>query len=360
MKNLKYYKFAILLIFAFVACNEDEWLKEMPLDFYSPENTYRTPEQFNAALTDIYRLMSDATYKTDDMMAMMIGSFADNGYHQWGATHFGWILPESGFISTWWDRYYRIISQANVVIERIDDEKVVFLSENKRSELKAEAMFFRAYSYKCLAILWGGVPIVLEEISVPKRDFTRASREAVLEQAINDLSFAVNNLPEVTELSEEGRITKAAAYHLLSEVYLAAEDWDNAIASSSSVINNPNYALMNERFGKWADRPGDVFRDLFIRDNQNRSTGNTEGIWVGQYEHLVMGTAPSPLGTRFFGAAYWRLRDKNDVPLFFGHSSQNGGRSFAFYAGNDHMDNLMNCGSQCGLNLLLLMISRTM
>ena len=198
-------------------------------------------------------------------------------------------------------------------------------------------MFFRAYCYKSLGILWGGVPIILEEIDAPKRDFTRASREAVLEQAISDLNFAINNLPEVTELTQEGRVTKAAAYHLQSEVYLAAEDWDNAIAAASSVINNPNYALMYERFGKWADRSGDVFRDLFIRDNQNRSAGNTEGIWVGQYEHLVSGSVPSPMGTRFFGVWYWQLRDKNNVPLFFSHSSQNGGRAIGFYANNDHI-----------------------
>ena len=37
-----------------LGCQEEEFLKEVPLDFYSPENSFITAGNFEAALTDLY------------------------------------------------------------------------------------------------------------------------------------------------------------------------------------------------------------------------------------------------------------------------------------------------------------------
>ena len=36
------------------ACNESSWLKETPYDFYTPENSYTTTDQFQNALNYLY------------------------------------------------------------------------------------------------------------------------------------------------------------------------------------------------------------------------------------------------------------------------------------------------------------------
>lgn len=46
---------------------------------------------------------------------------------------------------------------------------------------------------------------------------------------------------------------------------------------------------MTQRFGSQANEEGDVFYDLFRPNNQNRASGNTEGIWVIQFETNVEG-----------------------------------------------------------------------
>ena len=74
---------------------------------------------------------------------------------------------------------------------------------------------------------------------------------------------------------------------------MALEQWDDAINAATVVIDDPNTALMTERFGSRKTEPGDVFWDLFRRNNQNRSAGNTEGIWVFQQELDVPGGAIS-------------------------------------------------------------------
>lgn len=338
------YKSAIvfILILVSISCNEEEWLDEKPLDFYSPENSYLTPDDFNSAVARLYQGVDEALYtvNTNEGRAMHyptdIAVDAINITHQLNS-YKDKLFPNTAEVGNMWRRLYRIVFNANVVVQRIDDEIVEFNSEEDRNALKAEAMFMRAFVYRTLGILYGGVPIVLEEITSPKRDFTRNTREEVWDQCISDLDYASKNLPDVTNLKEEGRVSKAAAYHLLAEVYIIKQEWDNAIAAATAVINNSNFSLMTERFGKRMDEPGDVYWDLFRRDNQNRSSGNMEGIWVNQYEYLVDGGGQSMGWPRFLAPLYWQLKDTDGTNLFIGPSNHNGGRGIGWYAPTNYM-----------------------
>ncbi|MDR2914981.1 MAG: RagB/SusD family nutrient uptake outer membrane protein, partial [Tannerella sp.] len=175
-------------------------------------------------------------------------------------------------------------------------------NEAEKNAIVAEARFFRAYAHNILANLFGGVPIADEFFSEPKFDFVRASREDVYKFVAEDLKFASEWLPEETTMS--GRIVKAAADHLLSEVYISLERYDDAISSASNVIGSGKYKLMTERFGSTKDEPGDVYFDLFKETNQNRSE-NTETIWAFQIEYNVPG------GGRYRACRYWNCQYYN-------------------------------------------------
>lgn len=45
---------------------------------------------------------------------------------------------------------------------------------------------------------------------------------------------------------------------------------------------------MSKRFGD-TSRSGDYYSDLFWTNQQNRASGNLEGIWVMQYDYLTPG-----------------------------------------------------------------------
>jgi hypothetical protein len=181
---------------------------------------------------------------------------------------------------------YRIIYDANVIINHIENAE---FDDVTRNEMKAEALCFRAYSYLFLAHMYGGVPLILEEITSPKRDFVRDTRDAVYKQCAEDLEFGVKFLNEVDQ-AKPGQVTKAVAGHLLAEAYLCLKEYDKAIAAATAVIDNPALGLMTSRFGNKKNEPGDVFSDLFRYGNYNRSSGNTEGIWVIQYDYLNQGS----------------------------------------------------------------------
>ncbi|MBA7586375.1 hypothetical protein ES708_28373 [subsurface metagenome] len=212
-----------------------------------------------------------------------------------------------------WKRNYKLIQNANVLIEGIEvSDPEIWSSEAQQAAYKAEAMFFRAYAYRELVSSFGDVPIVNEVIKAPKTDFTRAPVADVYAAMESDLKFGTTNLPVRGDEEDPGRITQGAAWHFLAEAYLAEGKNQEAVDAASHVINDYGYAIMTERFGSTVDvfGSGDVYLDIHAYGNQNIAE-NTEGIWVVQYEPLVEGGS-SFLGERGFGCAYFRMGNTPD------------------------------------------------
>lgn len=346
--KFKYYLATILLaVSVLFSCNEDKWLKEEPKDFFSPGNSYVTAAQFDEAVARLYNLTRNYIIEIADQGNLIYHYTSDIAYDAIGLTHeltplMDALIPESAKPQNFWTRYYRVIFDANVVISRIDGPDVEITSEAVKNAFKAEAMFFRAYMYRNLGIQFGGVPIVLEEISEPKRDFVRASQADVFKQAISDAVFAAANLPDVKDLKQDGRLTKAAANQLLTELYIIVKDYDKAIAAATSIINNSSYALMKDRFGVHKTWTGDVYWDLYRRGNQNRmgAGANKEAIWVSQYEYLVAGGGSGDLLSRFLVPYYWQLKGSDNKTLFFDHSQKYGGRGIGWMVATDYFFSL--------------------
>ncbi|MBP7732031.1 MAG: RagB/SusD family nutrient uptake outer membrane protein [Bacteroidales bacterium] len=292
----------------FVSCDEKDFLKEVPLDFYSPENSYVTYENFEAAVINLHNLIREnfcASSGEYDMphlalscteMLLLHRSLGPN----WNLA--AMLLPTSTEVvfEAVWQPAYNIIYDANVIIGRADSE-FSQMSESQKNRIKAEAAFFRALAFKWLANLYGGVPLVLEEVKTPKRDFVRVSREEVYEQCASDLEFAIQYLPDIDEV-DVTRITKPVAYHVLSEIYISLERWQDAVDAASKVINHPRMHLMTQRFGKRINDPvfgGDVYWDLFQKGNQERTIGNTESLWVIPFAFMTPGGGEGGPGVRF-------------------------------------------------------------
>lgn len=225
------------------------------------------------------------------------------------------LTPSAAAASSYWNwAYTQMILRANTIIEYASKPELasLFTDSTERNAYIAEAKFFRAYTYNTLANLYGGVPIVDRTYQAPKTDFTRASRQETYDFARTDAEFSSQWLPATVAAAREGHIVKGAADHLLTEIYLNLKQYDNAIASASAVINSGLYKLMTTRFGINAAQPGDVYSDLFIEGNQNRSTGNLESIYVWQFENLVTGgggTTGRDNLIRGWTPALWNLKD---------------------------------------------------
>lgn len=198
------------------------------------------------------------------------------------------MTAQERFVLSYWNWSYSVIASANEILIYADINNNWDNPEDKE-RFQAEARFFRAYAYRTLIYLYGDVPYVETILHDFQLNFSRTPKAEVIQHIIDDLTFAAEHLPENPDQVRDGKLTKWAAYHLLSEMHLANKDYTAAEAAALQVINSGYFELMKTRFGKSQENPGDVFSDLFIENNQNRKAGNKESIWVLQFEFNTIG-----------------------------------------------------------------------
>ncbi len=307
MKTIKYiYVTLSCILFFFTSCNNNEFLEEEPKTLYTLTNAFEKSSQVEAQLTMCYydsytihnfyfgnSIGNTKSSGTDamDKTSWRVGGSGNSNFSNWSST--------SGDVETVWNKFYQIISYANLTFLGTESESIVWDDEDYKTRLKAEASFFRGMSYLRLSELFGGVPLVIEFNEELKFDYVRSTREESYRQAINDLEYAFVNLPDYP--LEDGRVAKGAAGHMLAEAYLAmgVETSDNSNYSKAITYANATVALhplMTDRFGVRANPSdastnrgvatylpdGNVYGDLFYSGNYDFSVGNTEAVWTIQ------------------------------------------------------------------------------
>lgn len=352
MKSLKYSLMFLLAYLMLTSCNESKFLEEKPLDFYAPENSLETNAHFQASLNYLYNRVRVVMWSQDPDTRYALYYATDLAFN---ATDYyipaklndyrNVMVPTYSVVLNTWKENYTVISNANVVLDRL--ESATQVNENDKKIFRGEALFFRSFYYRQLAHLFGGVPLILEEITVPRRDYVRATREEVYNQIKKDLEEAITLLPDIDKV-KDGKINKQVAQHLLAEILISLGMNDEAIRTATAVIDHPAMGLMTSRFGSRKDEPGDVYWDLFRLDNQNRSTsGNTESLWVLQYDYQNPGSTNNYnmpwTVVPFYQNIKIKAKDEsgNDVETtaFLGVTDVKGGRGVAWMQPTDFFFN---------------------
>lgn len=338
MKKINIYIIA-LSGFLFIACTD--FLKETPREFLSPDVAYETEEGLSYGANGLYDRLS-RVYFRDDPFGRVFGLWMapsdihhrnpeDDGY-RFGACDNLDYTSESGEVTHMWEYYYKIITNAQLVMTK--SEELEWENTDLEKRVKGEAYFFRAFGHFYLTQFFGDIPIVDRIYDKIKLDWERNPRADVMEMVIEDLKTAASYLPYEPWKGQEGRITKGTALHLLAYACLFVNDWPNAELYGKQVIESGYYELAKTRFGsKKDDVNGNPFWDLFQLGNQDRSAGNTEGLFVIQNEpyetfpQIVDGDEISTTGfyerhVRFFYNIWYEgvsgIDSKSDVMLEYG------------------------------------------
>lgn len=167
-----------------------------------------------------------------------------------------------------WAPLYSNVFKCNAAIEGL--QKSTSLTSAIKQQLLGEAKFMRATFYFYLANLFGDVPLALSTDPIANTLLPRSPKGDVYRLIINDLKEAkdlMNSIyPDATLLgtsSERTRPTKWAAKALLSRVYLATGDYENAEVEASALLdNNPLFILS-------------TLNNTFLK----AGLGNKEAIW---------------------------------------------------------------------------------
>jgi len=321
-------RFMILLL-AFAGCESDkEFLTEKPETFYTIDNAFSTSAQIDQVLVGIYAQLRDLWANSTETGWIFV--FRGNGTDMFDVAsirrgntfnNYGTINPDHSHFLNIFSAWYQIISKANLALYAAELPQISWTSDAEKAYVLAQARFFRAFAYRNLGELFGGVPIVTEISQAAKYNFERTSRVETYQFAIDELEAIENDLPETTTAG--GRLVKGAAQHNLCELYLAlgiqlaAEGntagaqtaYATSISYGDAVINGTTYSLVSARYGKRAGEasinipvyqggitttPVDVvtqttnyYWDMYQEGNVNYQDGNKECIWALQTDYAA-------------------------------------------------------------------------
>lgn len=154
-----------------------------------------------------------------------------------------------------WNGPYSVVLHANLVLERLESLERNLGNQDQWDQVKGSALFYRAWSFQSLAQAFCptfnsvsaatdlGIPLRLES------DITLASRRASVQETYlrieKDLLDAAALLP--AEPFVKTRPSKAAAYALLSRLYLIMAKYVNALEMANRSLDlNDNLLDYNE------------------------------------------------------------------------------------------------------------------
>lgn len=139
-----------------------------------------------------------------------------------------------------WTSAYKLIYDANAVMEGIEASDSPQLIDSVRNQITGEALALRALGYFYLVNFYGDIPLVLTTDFNKTNAVSRSSTSKIYDQIIADLVRAKLLLSDDFSVgkSERVRINKWFAEALLARTYLYTKDFTNAILSANEVIGH--------------------------------------------------------------------------------------------------------------------------
>ena len=218
MKSLKYTISVFLLILGLSACKEDI-LNITPSTKNAAEDFYKDENQLNQAVLAGYNsllTMPSGNWNLSEVRSDNGLELLSNAQRDVNDVGYFIISAQTGVLQSVWSQRYTTIYRSNILLEKI--EPFTFTRVN---QFKAEGRFLRALAYFDLVRYFGDVPLVTKVLDiVAAKQEPRAAYATVYNTIVEDLKFAVANLPETYLVADKGRATKWAAKALLGRVYL--------------------------------------------------------------------------------------------------------------------------------------------
>lgn len=255
--SIKWLATTLLSLLFLGSCSED-FLEPDPLSFFEPGKTFTTEAGLRATLAacDVqfrnYWIDGESgrlalQYRLSDMA---VGGKTDDSNMFTDIN--GTLVPTNMRDNTGWfwnDVYFSGIGFSNTIITYIDNVKD--LDENLRNAYLGRAYFHRSFRYLNLVFQFKDIPLITKVLDSPKMDYRSTKREAILDMITKDMEFAVEWVPQQSEMTYTGMVNKGACRMLLIKCYLATGQWQKAIDQSDILINQSGYSLMKENFGEF-------------------------------------------------------------------------------------------------------------
>lgn len=278
----------------FVSCS-DEFTLLAPHSQRNVDNFYQTKTDYETALSGVYdALQSGGAYGNQSdiatggtggywMMTEMRSDNTDQGGDVTGLAAAVAQLNEfaetslSEYTLGAWMGSYQGVARANTLITRI---KSADLDNSFKDQVTGEAIFVRSLFYYNLAMLFGNIPMPLEEILETNPKQTQLTQTQVLTQLVTDLTDAAGKMSGTR--SQFGRASKWSALTLLGRVQLHLGNNSEAASALNQVINSGEFSLLSNYANLWGptneNSEESIFEVQFVSGGFGEGSGFTNSF----------------------------------------------------------------------------------
>ena len=220
MKRL-FISLAILAGISLSSCN-DSFLEKTPVTDLTENNAFNSYDNFKAFMWPCYEMFTNNTIRTSlqgfgqdgqykgDMAAGYFQQKYESGYNEFAYQTVASVASGNG-----WD-FKSFIRRVNIMLSHIDNSS---MTEAQKDHWRAVGYFFHSFWYMELIDRFGDVPWVDRPLGSDEEELYegRDPRESVMEKVMEDVDFAIANLPEVQNVY---RVTRWTARALKSRIAL--------------------------------------------------------------------------------------------------------------------------------------------
>lgn len=167
-------------------------------------------------------------------------------------------LAQTSNFKSFYDTNYKIINQANLILEYTPS--ITDVTETEKNQIKAEALTIRAYAHFLLSLVYSqdykytpdashlGIIYSTESIKSGIKYPARKTAAETYSLIIEDLKTAIDNYSDSSLLtgSATSFFSQKSTKALLARVYLQKGDWTNAYDVANDVITNSGVVLTSK------------------------------------------------------------------------------------------------------------------
>lgn len=266
MKRIFKYIICAALATGMVSCGDD-YLETAPESSTTKTLLFDSPENAQFAVNGLGRLMckqylSSQGKNGEGTIYAYVGEFPGDGMQK--LSYSGWATiinstynqsnTNSNLHLTWY-YYYRVIGNANQILENIPSDFPTQAVKNEWDYIKAQALTYRAYSYMMLAQVYsrrwtdrdGQSRGVVLRLDTSKDPMPCSSLAQTLDQVYKDLDEAIDLFESCgkdrsSDVDMRWLTNADVAHAVYSRAALVRNDWQNVITHSQDA--RKGYSIM--------------------------------------------------------------------------------------------------------------------
>lgn len=279
---MKKYIAIIAALTALVSCN-DEFLDRMPEDTLTDANFWQTEAHVRSvAYSFTSSFMGKDWLNKTEIQADCNPWAVTTAWRTIGGGNLATDIPQ---LNSAWKNAYYCIGRTNYFLNNYTRAKSVKPEVLER--FAAEAYFYRAFNYWVLTEFWGDVPYITSELNIESPDVFkgRDPKAEIIKNITKDLEDHLGALPEYIPAAsaEFGHVSQAAAYALLSRIYLCNEMWDDAIRTAEKVMGSPYHKLYS------TGHPDEDYFNLFNYTGRASRNADNKEVLLAQVFNYDLG-----------------------------------------------------------------------